>query len=179
MPCVILVRANSKRLPRKWALPWRGTTLLGHAINQAWGCEYLSRVIVASDSEEVLQQAKEADHRTETILRDEVDDDETSLYSLRQVQFKAKLEASYVMLVQATSPFANSADLDRLVLCADLPCKQVTFLGKKGKPSGMAYIYPPFIDTDNRGPYVEQDADPCDIDTQADYERALACQRSS
>lgn len=177
IPAIILVRAGSKRLPDKWALPWRGTTLLGHAINQAWSCEYVSRVIVASDSYKALEHAKDVDLRTEVILRDEVSDDQLSIEGLRQVQIKAKLEASYVLLVQATSPFVNPADLERLILCSELPCQQVTFLGKKGKPSGMAYVYPPFCG-DNRGPYVEQDADALDIDTRDDYERALKCQPS-
>lgn len=178
IPAIILVRAGSKRLKDKWQLPWRGTTLLGHAINQVWSCEYVSRVIVASDSMKALEHAKEVDLRTETILRDEVPDDQTSLDGLRQVQIRAKLEASYVMLVQSCSPFVNPTDLERLILCSSLPCQQVTFLGKKGKPSGQAFIYPPFIQTDNRGPYVEQDADALDIDSRDDYERALKCQHS-
>lgn len=174
IPAIILVRAGSKRLKDKWQLPWRGTTLLGHAINQVWSCEYVSRVIVGSDSQKILDHAKLIDGRTETVLRDEVEDDQPSLEGLRQVQIRARLEASYVMLVQATSTHVNAADLERLVLCSDLPCKQVTFLGKKGKPSGQAFIYPPFLTTDNRGPYVEQDAPSFDIDTRENYEEALA-----
>lgn len=179
IPCVILVRAGSKRLPNKWALPWRGTTLLSHAVSQAWACEQVSRVVVASDSPEILHRAFEADNRTVLVERDEVPDDQTSLDGLRQVQIKAKLEASYVMLVQTTSPFVNPEDLSRLVLCSELPSPGVAALGKRGRPSGMGYIIPPFIEDATPRTFVEQDAPEIDVDEQADYERALELCRTT
>lgn len=180
LPAIILVRDGSKRLPHKWKLKWHDTSLLGWCIRQLRRCEYVGRIIVAGDHADIgaCAELAGAEYVNQRPNGEPVPDTQKSIEGLRYVQSVTGLDASYVLLAQCTSPFVNPEDLSRLVLCSDLPCNQVTYLGKKGKPSGMGYIFPPFID-DNRGPYVEQDAPDVDVDTMADYERALElCQRS-
>lgn len=199
LPCVILVRENSKRLPGKAFLQWKGTTLLRNCIMACLACENVGEVIVASDGVGILDHVdgadalervmghepdvgygatlRAADGRLRTWKRPEVPDDQTSLDGLRQVQEGLGLQASYILLAQATSPFISPADLSRLVLCADLPCPGVAALGKRGRPSGMGYVVPPFIEDAAPRAFVEQDAPEIDVDVLADYERALSlCQ---
>lgn len=210
LPCIILVRAGSKRLPNKWALPWRGTTLLRWAIAQCVKCENVSQVIVGTDSQEIIDhvhgvcKAKVPEdgrdyapldhlrlHDTfkdsvsdvllygpvKCVRREPVADDQPSLAGVREVQALCAMEASYVLLVQCTSPFVNPDDLSRLILCADLPSDHVACLSKKGRPTGQGYIVPPWIVDATPRTTVEQDAPDVDVDTQADYERALSlCQ---
>lgn len=174
LPCIILVRAHSKRLPKKWALPWKGGTLLSHCIQQARLCEHVSRVIVAADSEEIRDHA--GLHSAEAVYQrandEPVPDTQKSIEGVRYAQSVSGLEASYVLLCQCTSPFVNSEDLTRLILCSDLPRTDWSFLGRKGKPSGMGYVIPPFIG-DVRGACIEQDAPDVDVDTETDYQHAL------
>lgn len=207
LPCIILVRAGSKRLPNKWALPWRGTTLLRWAIAQAVKCEHVSQVIVGTDSQEIIDhvhgvcKAKVPEdgrdyapldhlrlHDTfkdsvsdvllygpvKCVRREPVADDQPSLAGVREVQAVCAMEASYVLLVQCTSPTVTPDDLSRLVLTADLPTTEVWALGVKGKPSGAAWLLPPWLDHTRPDRIVEQDAPMCDIDTAEQYEEARA-----
>lgn len=207
LPCIILVRAGSRRLPNKWALPWRGTTLLRWAIAQAVKCEHVSKVIVGTDSQEIIDHvngvckakvpedgrdyapldhlrmldtfkdsvsAELVGHYHTCVRRDPVADDQTSLDGVRDVQARANLEASYVLLVQSTSPTLTAEDLSRLVLTADLPTTEVWALGVKGKPSGAAWLLPPWLNHTRPDRIVEQDAPLCDIDTADQYEEARA-----
>lgn len=177
IPAIILVRAGSKRLPDKWALPWGTTNLLGNAIRQARACEYVERVIVGTDSKDIGAFA--FGEGANVIYRPPVADDQTSLDGLRYVQCEAGIVASYCLLVQCTSPFVNAEDLSRLILCAEMPCAHVVALGKRGRPSGMGYVFPPFITDAQPRTFVEQDAPDVDVDTRADYERALEIARKA
>lgn len=56
---VIPVKKNSSRLPGKNLLPFGGKTLLEHKISQLLDVKQIDRIIVSSDSEEMLKKAKE------------------------------------------------------------------------------------------------------------------------
>ena len=56
---IIPARGNSKRLPRKNILPWKGTPLIGHSIKNAIASNVFSEVIVSSEDNEILSYAKE------------------------------------------------------------------------------------------------------------------------
>lgn len=197
VPVILLVRGGSKRLPRKALLPWRGTTLLRHAIAQCLECEHVSGVVVATDDDALIQHARGGiftkdvaglayakiqdsasktlerfGHKFDTIKRPPVPDDQTSLEGLRWVQDQLGLHASYVMLVQCTAATINAGDLTRLVMTADLPTTEIWALGARGKPSGMAWLVPPWVKTTVPNRFVEQDAALCDIDTLEQYEEA-------
>lgn len=57
---VIPVRAGSRRLKNKNIAPFAGTNLLLHKIEQLKKVEEVSRIVVTSDSDEMLAMAKEA-----------------------------------------------------------------------------------------------------------------------
>ncbi len=55
---IIPARGNSKRLPRKNILPWKGIPLIGHCIINALATELFSGVIVSSEDQEILEISK-------------------------------------------------------------------------------------------------------------------------
>lgn len=177
VPAILLVRGNSKRLPRKWALPWGDGTLASNAVAAVNACPVVSRLYVASDDRHVLDTAGDF----QSIHRPHVDDAQTSLQGLRWVLGRAGLEASYVLLVQCTAPFINPTDLERLVLLAlERPGREVWGLTtdtRNPKPSGMAWLVPPFCNDLRPTRWVLQDAPDYDVDTREDYDRALAHER--
>ncbi len=146
--------------------------MLHNAIEQVRACPYVSRVWVASDNDAVLRHARQHCY---ILKRPEVGPDESSFDSLRWVQERLGLEASYMLLCQATSPFINPDDLSNLVMEWTLhPSLPGALLidPQTGSPSGMGYIISPFASSCHDGIYVPQNAPPHDIDTLADYERA-------
>ena len=52
---IIPARGNSKRLPRKNILPWKGIPLIGHCIINALATKLFSEVIVSSEDQEILE----------------------------------------------------------------------------------------------------------------------------
>ncbi len=61
---IIPARGNSKRLPRKNILPWKGTPLIGHSIKNTIASNVFSEVIVSSEDDEILSYAKECGAKT-------------------------------------------------------------------------------------------------------------------
>ena len=61
---IIPARGNSKRLPRKNILPWKGTPLIGHTIKNAIASNIFSEVIVSSEDDEILSYAREYGAKT-------------------------------------------------------------------------------------------------------------------
>ena len=61
---IIPARGNSKRLPRKNILPWKGIPLIGHSIKNTIASNIFSEVIVSSEDDEILSHAKEFGAKT-------------------------------------------------------------------------------------------------------------------
>ena len=57
---IIPVKGNSTRLPNKNILPFGNSNLLQHKIDQLKQVEGLSEIICSSDSDEMLEIAKES-----------------------------------------------------------------------------------------------------------------------
>lgn len=116
LPCLIPVRGGSTRLPRKWELPWDGQSLLHHTILRVIETPSVERIIVSSDSEEILEHARLIGPGVELLLEPTIPNEPGSIVkTIARVRRMCKLTASYLMLVQCTSPFVNPADLEHLV----------------------------------------------------------------
>lgn len=105
-------------MPNKWSLLWDGVTLLEHCITQVRQCPQVDRIIVSSDSADVRELA--ASCGAEVIVEAPIPDARpdgrsTIMNTISAVRAATHLSASLLMLVQCTSPFVNSADLQRLV----------------------------------------------------------------
>lgn len=198
LPAVILVRGGSQRLKDKWSLPWwdrrgRATTLLENTVRVVLACRHVSLVYVGTDDDAIVRtiqrtfghetceaNAREPSGftRVECIKRPRVEATQPSLEALRWVLDKARLEASYALLVQCTFPFGCAADLDRLI---------ETWWDRRGesaglflarpddpaRPAGFAWVVCPARGYDSTSPVAV--TTPCfDIDYRADYTAAVA-----
>lgn len=192
----MLCREGSKRLPGKNRLDWFGASLYLNALRQALMCSAVSRLDMVTDMQlqprEVLL-TESVGVSGATFWRKPMPDEHTSIEGVNWWREQAGLEASYVLLIQCTSPFINPEDLDRLITTAfaDGPPQCVWALGDPddthpkllergitGRPSGMGYIVPPMATDTIARRIVKQTAPMIDIDAQADYERALEIARS-
>lgn len=72
---IVVARRNSVRLPGKALLPFAGTTLIGHKVRRLLQCNLVGRVVVGSDSQEILDEA--ARHGATTVRRDDYHCDES------------------------------------------------------------------------------------------------------
>lgn len=177
IPAIMLIREGSLRLPRKWALDWQGKTLARHAAEQTLACPVVDQLHFVTDSHDIAAEAPE-DAACRVWMHPGMSGAHTSLEGLRWACTRSGLQASYVLLVQCTAPFINPTDLERLILLGlESPGREVWGLCtdmRNPKPSGMAWLVPPFCSDLRPTRWVLQDAPGYDVDVRADYDAALA-----
>jgi len=115
---LIPARGGSMRLPRKNILPLGGKPLIAWAIEAAHNSRYIDRTILSSDDGEIIGVARGCDCevpfvRPSELSRNETDSRSVALHALDTLEE----EFDYLVLIQATSPFVRSTDIDG---CIDL-----------------------------------------------------------
>ncbi|MBD3920701.1 acylneuraminate cytidylyltransferase family protein [Paenibacillus sp. PR3] len=109
---IIPARGGSKGVPMKNTRLFNGKPLIAWAIEAAKRSRYLDRVIVSSDNEDIMRIAREWDGdvpeaRPEELARDDSTSIDVVLHLLDQFP-----GYDYVVLLQPTSPFRTTADID-------------------------------------------------------------------
>ena len=112
---IILARGGSKGLPRKNVHDLAGKPLIAWTIEAGLKSEYLDRLILSSEDDEIIRVAEA--HGCDVPFRrpDELAEDETSsmdalLHALQQVS-----GYDYVVLLQPTSPLRSAEDIDACI----------------------------------------------------------------
>lgn len=113
---VIVARGGSKGVPRKNLLDLGGKPLVAWTVEAACAARTLDRVIVSSDSDEIIEVAvahgAEAPFvRPAELARDETTGPATVLHALDALDD----HFDYVVMLQPTSPFRTAADIDAAV----------------------------------------------------------------
>lgn len=112
---VIPARGGSKGLPRKNVLTLGGKPLIAWTIESSLNSEYISKTIVSSEDDEVLNISKKynADiiKRPKELANDTATSESVIYHTLKELQ-KYSLEFDYVVLLQPTSPLRNDRDID-------------------------------------------------------------------
>lgn len=114
----IPARGGSKGIPNKNMRPLAGVPLVGWTIAAARDARTVSRVVVSSDSEGILQYAR--DEGVEAVLRpskiagDDSPVEEAEEHALAQMALKDETPDVFVRL-QPTSPLRNAYHVDRAV----------------------------------------------------------------
>ena len=109
---IIPARGGSKGLPRKNIIYLAGKPLIAWTIEASLDSKYITKTIVSSDSDEILEVAKR--YGSEILKRpDELATDISS----SEVVVKHTLESikekfDYVVLLQPTSPLRDTNDID-------------------------------------------------------------------
>ena len=114
---IIPARGGSKRLPRKNILDLCGKPLIAYTIEAALKSKYISKVIVSSDDEEILNIAKEykADFikRPDELARDTTPTEPVVEHILQNIKDLGNY--SYLVLLQPTSPLRDEKDIDEAI----------------------------------------------------------------
>lgn len=107
---VIPARLNSKRLPRKVLVTIDGRPMLWHVWQRVSQCGLIDRVIVATDSEEVLQAVRGWGGEARLTSS------ECQSGSERIASLAKELEAEFVINVQGDEPLLEAHLLEALIL---------------------------------------------------------------
>ncbi|MFW2580732.1 cytidylyltransferase domain-containing protein [Aliarcobacter butzleri] len=112
---IILARGGSKRLPRKNVLDLCGKPLIAHTIEAGLKSNYVDKVVVSSDDEEILEISKEFD--AETIKRpDELASDTATTFDAIKHTIDNNIDKyDYIVLLQPTSPLRNEKHIDEAI----------------------------------------------------------------
>ena len=111
---VIVARKGSKRIASKSLLKLNNETLIERKINQLKQCKLIDRIVVGSDSEEMLLIAKNAG--AETVKRPDFYCDESVASANDMIRNMCELiSTDIVVWAHCTNPLLSSATYDKAV----------------------------------------------------------------
>lgn len=117
--CIIPARGGSKRLPGKNIKLLNGVPLIGYAIRSAKGSQYIDKVIVSTDDEEIARVAREQGAEVPFMRTADLADDIAPTLPVLQhaVTFFEEKGEQYdlVVLIQPTVPGVESNDVDTTI----------------------------------------------------------------
>lgn len=118
--CVIPARGGSKRLPGKNIMELNGMPMIAYSIEAALGSEFVDRVIVSTDDEEIKEVALRFGAEVPFMRPAELGrDDSTSidvlLHAVKWLEEKEGYTFDLLVLLQATSPLRGFEDVDSCV----------------------------------------------------------------
>jgi CMP-N,N'-diacetyllegionaminic acid synthase len=110
---VIPARGGSKGVPRKNVRLLGSQPLIGWTIDAARRSEYIDRLILSSEDEEIISVARECGCEVPFVRPDDLADDDTPgiapvLHAVQALEEKY----DYLVLLQPTSPFRQADDID-------------------------------------------------------------------
>lgn len=116
----IPVRGGSKSIPLKNIKPISGKPLVYWTVKAACGCKYIDKVYVATDSDKIRDTVNEFKtgieaelfSKAEVIGRSAESASDTASTEYAMLEFASNYEFDNIVLVQATSPLLQAADLD-------------------------------------------------------------------
>lgn len=126
---LITARGGSKRLKNKNILDLGGKPLIAWTVEAALGAGSVDQVLISTDDEDIAQVARQAGAQVPFMRPAELAGDTSShLDVIRHAISHIRLSApdvSHLVLLQPTSPFRSSQDIDAIVglaLEADVDC---------------------------------------------------------
>jgi N-acylneuraminate cytidylyltransferase len=116
---LVTARGGSKGLPRKNVLPVGGRPLIGWTIAAATGADFVSRVVVSTDDDEIMEASRNcgADvpfRRPPALASDTATSIDVVMHALDELP-----GFDYVVLLQPTSPLRTAEDIDAALLLAE------------------------------------------------------------
>jgi CMP-N-acetylneuraminic acid synthetase len=115
---IIPARGGSKGVPRKNIRPLGGVPLLAHMLRAALGSTRVSRVVVSSEDDEILDIAASlggrdvALRRPQELARDTTPDVPMLQHAVRAVEERIGRAVDYVVQLHVTTPFLTASDID-------------------------------------------------------------------
>jgi len=115
---IIPARGGSKGVPRKNLRQFKGKSLLARTIESALSSYYIDKVVVSSEDEEILEEAKNAGAdvpfvRPAYLAQDDTPGIDPILHAINELP-----HYTYAVLLQVTSPLRTTKDIDNCIqLC--------------------------------------------------------------
>ena len=111
---IIPARGGSKRLPRKNVLDLCGKPLIAWSIEAALKSKYISKVVVSSDDEEILNIS--SNFGVDIIKRPyELANDTATTFDAIKHTINNLEKYDYIVLLQPTSPLRNENQIDEAI----------------------------------------------------------------
>ena len=108
---IIPARGGSKRLPRKNVLNLAGKPLIAWSIEAGLKSNYIDKLIVSSDDDEILEISKKYGAQTIKRPNELASDTATTFVALKHTIDNIE-KCDYIILLQATSPLRNEKHID-------------------------------------------------------------------
>ena len=113
---IIPARGGSKRIKCKNLVEVRGKPLLAWTIDQAKGSQYIDRVILSSEDEEIITAARAYGCEVPFIRPVELATDASPMIDcIHHAMDNVKETYAYVVLLQVTSPLRRTEDIDACI----------------------------------------------------------------
>ncbi|MGD9625711.1 MAG: acylneuraminate cytidylyltransferase family protein [Arcobacter sp.] len=112
---IIPARGGSKRLPRKNVLDLCGKPLIAHTIEAGLKSNYIDKVIVSSDDEEILEISKKIGAKTVKRPDELASDIATTFDAIKHTIDNNIDKYNYIVLLQPTSPLRNEKHIDEAI----------------------------------------------------------------
>lgn len=114
---IIPARGGSKGIPKKNIKAVSGKPMINYTIEAAKECEYIDKVIVSTDDEEIAEISMRAGAIVPFLRPDEMATDEAPLIDvvMHAVEFYERKAERYdiILLLQPTSPLRTSEDIQK------------------------------------------------------------------
>ncbi len=181
---VIPARGGSARLPGKNIKPFNGKPLLAYSIEQAKASSFISRVVVATDDDDIGKIARE--YGAEVVINPSTlhTGDEQGIikvvnHTLAYLERYEFYKPLIIVLLQPTSPLRTTGDIDATIKLLLDTGSDSAVTECQGKENGAVYVSRRQVFTEqNKIPgshlsrYVMPPERSVDIDTQEDFDLA-------
>ena len=115
---IIPARAGSKRVPQKNFKPFAGTTLSNLAIQQGLASKYITTLAISTDSDDVLNIAKQYKNVHALKRPAEISDDQSPAIDYVRhalITLEHDIPFDVVVILQPSSPLRSSVDIDSTI----------------------------------------------------------------
>ncbi len=116
---IITARGGSKGVPRKNIRPLAGKPLIGYMIDAAGKSSWITKLVVSSDDDEILQISKELGgdrvhivKRPEELAQDKSPSLPTIEHAVELIEAQEGKRFDHVVMLQPTTPFISTEDID-------------------------------------------------------------------
>ncbi len=142
---VIPARGGSKGLPRKNILDLAGKPLIAWSIEAALGSNFIDRLILSSDDEEIIAVASEWGCETPFVRPAAISGDRaTSMDVARHALESLPEKYDYIAWLQPTAPLRLAADIDAAIkICSDRAAPSCVSVVDAGKSPYWMYSIDP------------------------------------
>lgn len=116
---IIPARGGSKGLPRKNMIPLAGKPLINWSIDEANNSQYISKVFVTTEDEEIagisISAGASIINRPKSLAGDKILTDQVLIHAINTLQKNELQENDIIVLLQPTSPLRTAQDIDQSI----------------------------------------------------------------